>query len=161
MPSFDVVSKVDMQEVINSHAMALKEIANRYDFKGSKSTIELLESEFKVTADDDYKLNAVKDILMQRLNKRGISPKSLEMGKIEDASGGMLRQSIKIVQGLNADKAKEINRFIKELKLKVTSETHKEQLRVNSKSRDDLQEVIAKLRDYDFGIPLQFNNFRE
>jgi uncharacterized protein YajQ (UPF0234 family) len=161
MPSFDVVSKVDMQEVANGLQMALKEIANRYDFKGSKSTIELVESEFKVIGDDDYKLNAVKEILMTRLNKRGISPKALEMGKIEAASGGLLRQSIKIVQGLNPEKCKEINKFIKELKVKVNGETNKEQLRITGKSRDDLQTVIAKLRDHDFGIPLQFNNFRE
>jgi uncharacterized protein YajQ (UPF0234 family) len=161
MPSFDIVSKVDMQEVNNSLAMALKEIANRYDFKGSKSSIELIENELKVIGDNEYKLNAVKEILMTRLNKRGIHPSALEMGKVEEASGGLLRQTIKIVQGLESDKCKEINKFIKDLKLKVTSETHKEQLRVTGKSRDDLQTVMNSLRTGDFGVPLQFNNFRD
>ena len=161
MPSFDIVSKVDMQEVKNALEMALKEIANRYDFKGSKSSIELIENELKVIGDNEYKLNAVKEILMTRLNKRGIHPSALDMGKVEDASGGLLRQMIKIVQGLESDKCKEINKHIKDLKLKVTSETHKEQLRVTSKSRDELQTVMASLRAADFGIPLQFNNFRD
>jgi uncharacterized protein YajQ (UPF0234 family) len=161
MPSFDVVSKVDMQEVTNALQQTLKEIGQRYDFKGSKSTVELIGEELKVLGDDDYKLNAVKDILLNKLNKRGISPKSLDMGKIEDASGSMLRQTIKIQQGLPGDKCKEINKFIKETKLKITSETHKDQLRVSGKSRDDLQAAITALKGHDFGPPLQFINFRD
>ena len=161
MPSFDVVSKVDMEEVRNGLQMVHKEIANRYDFKGSKSSVELIENEFKIIADDDYKLEAVKDILLQRLNKRGISPKAFDMGKVESASGGLLRQMIKIVQGLDAEKCKAVNKFIKEMKIKVTGETHKDQLRITAKSRDDLQTVIAELRNHDFGVPLQFNNFRD
>ena len=161
MPSFDVVSKVDMPEVNNAIQHSLKEIGQRYDFKGSKSTIELIGEEIKVMGDDDYKLEAVKEILMTKLNKRGISPKSLEMGKVESASGNMLRQMIKLIQGLPGEKCKEINKFLKESKLKVTSETHKDQLRVQSKSRDELQEAITLLRGHDFGPPLQFTNFRE
>ena len=98
MPSFDVVSKVDMQEVSNALQHTLKEISQRFDFKGSKSTVELVESELRVLADDDYKLDAVKTLLLTKLNKRGISPKSLEDGKVESASGGLLRQNIKIIQ---------------------------------------------------------------
>ncbi len=161
MPSFDVVSKVDMQEVSNALQHTLKEISQRFDFKGSKSTVELVESELRVLADDDYKLDAVKTLLLTKLNKRGISPKSLEDGKVENASGGLLRQNIKIIQGLATEKSKEINKFIKEKKFKVTSEIHKDQLRVTGKNRDDLQLVIAELRTQNFGPPLQFINFRD
>ncbi len=161
MPSFDVVSKVDLQEVDNAIQQALKEIATRYDFRGSKSTITFENGELKIVADDDYKLNAVKEILLTRLNKRGISPKSLDMQKVEDASGSMKRQMIKIISGLDSEKAKAVNKYIKELKLKVTSETQKEQLRVTGKNRDDLQATIEALRSHDFGPPLQFINFRD
>ena len=161
MPSFDVLSKVDLQEVDNAMNQSLKEIAQRYDFKGSKSTITFENNELKILADDDYKLEAVKTILMTKLNKRGISPKALDMQTVEPAGGSMIRQVIKLVQGVPGDKAREINKFIKELKLKVTSETQKEQLRVTGKNRDDLQEVMAQLRAHDFEIPLQFGNFRD
>jgi uncharacterized protein YajQ (UPF0234 family) len=161
MPSFDVVSKVELTEVTNAINHTLKEIGQRYDFKGSKSTVEFTEGEIKVLGDDDYKLTAVKDLLLTKLNKRGISPKSLDMGKIEPASGGMLRQSIKVIQGLDSEICRDVNKFIKELKLKVSAETHKDQLRVVGKSRDDLQAVMAALRAHDFGPPLQFNNFRD
>jgi cyclic-di-GMP-binding protein len=161
MPSFDIVSKVDMQEVQNGLQHALKELAQRYDFKGSKATVTLENEELKISAENDYKLEAVKDILMTKLNKRGISPKSLDMGKIETATGGTVRQTCKIIQGLASDKAKEVNKYIKELKLKVNAEIQKEQLRITGKKRDDLQEVIAALRDKDFGPPLQFINFRD
>lgn len=161
MPSFDVVSKVDMQEVQNALQHTLKEISQRFDFKGSKSSVELIESELRVIADDDYKLDAVKTILLTKLNKRGISPKSLEDGKVETASGGLLRQSIKIIQGLSPEKCKEINKYLKEKKFKANSEIHKDQLRVSSKSRDELQAVIADLKGQNFGPPLQFINFRD
>jgi uncharacterized protein YajQ (UPF0234 family) len=161
MPSFDIVSKVEMQEITNAVTHSLKEIAQRFDFKGSKSTIEFLNNEIKVLADDDYKLDAVKTILFTKLNKRGISPKSIEEGKVESASGGMLRQVMTIIQGLATEKSKEINKFIKENKFKVNSEIQKDQLRVTSKSRDELQTVIAALKGKDFGPPLQFINFRE
>ncbi len=161
MPSFDVVSKVDLAEVTNALQHTLKEIAQRYDFKGSKSTVTLDAEGLTVLGDDEYKLNAVKEILFQKLNKRGISERSLDAQKIENASGGMSRQLIKITQGVASDKAKEINKYIKEMKFKVTSETQKDQLRVSGKKRDDLQEVIAALKAKDFGPPLQFINFRE
>jgi uncharacterized protein YajQ (UPF0234 family) len=161
MPSFDVVSKVDLQEVTNAIVTSLKEIGQRYDFKGTKSSIELIGEEIKIISDDDYKLESLKTILLTRLNKRGISPKSLDMQKVEGASGGTVRQMIKIIQGLAAEKAREINRYIKDQKFKVTSETHKDQLRVNGKSRDELQTVMAALKTQDFGPPLQFTNFRD
>lgn len=160
MPSFDVVSKVENQELSNAIQSALKEIATRYDFKGTKSTIKLLNDEIKVTADDDHKLKAITDILLGRLNKRGISPKSIDMGKTEVASGSMVRQNWKIIQGLTPEVCKEINKFIKESKVKVNGETHKDQLRVSGKNRDDLQTMMSLLKGKDFGPPLQFTNFR-
>jgi uncharacterized protein YajQ (UPF0234 family) len=161
MPSFDIVSKVDMQEITNAITHSLKEIGQRFDFKGSKSTIEQKDVEITILADDDYKLDAVKTILYTKLNKRGISPKSIEEQKLESASGGMLRQVLKIIQGLEVEVSKDINRFIKDQKFKVTSEIQKDQLRVTSKSRDELQSVMSALRAKDFGPPLQFNNFRD
>lgn len=161
MPSFDVVSKVDLQEVTNAIQQTTKEIAQRYDFKGSKSSVTLEAGVLKILADDDYKLKAVTEILYAKLNKRGISPQALDMGKVEAASGGMVRQEVKLVQGISSEKAKEINKYIKESGIKVTSENQKEQLRVSGKKRDDLQSMIAALKAKDFGIPLQFNNFRE
>lgn len=163
MPSFDVVSQVDLQEVSNAIQTSLKEIYQRFDFKGTKTEIELDPKEkfIKVLSDNEYKLEAVKNVLYTRLNKRGISPKSLDPQKIEVASGSMSRQVLKLISGLSSENAKEINKFIKEMKIKVTSETQKEQVRVTGKSRDDLQEVITALKGKDFGPPLNFINFRD
>ena len=161
MPSFDIVSKVDEQEVDNAVNQAIKEMSQRYDFKGSKSEIKWeKKEEVTIIADDDYKLKAVIDILQTKLAKRGVSLKSLEYGKVEDASGGLKRQVIKILQGIPQDKAKEISKFIKELKLKVEAQIQGDQLRISGKKIDDLQEAIGSLREKDFKIALQFVNMR-
>ncbi len=160
MPSFDIVSKVDMQEVDNAVNQARKEISQRYDFKGSKSEINLEKDGITVLGDDEYKLKAVIDILQSKLVKRGISLKSLEYGKVEQASGGMARQVIGIRQGIPAEKGKEINKIIKGTKLKVQSQLQGDQIRVSGKKIDDLQEVIRILKEKDLGLDLQFVNMR-
>ena len=161
MPSFDIVSKVDEQEVDNAVNQAIKEMSQRYDFKGSKSEIKWeKKEEVTITADDDYKLKAVIDILQTKLAKRGVSLKSLEYGKVEDASEGLKRQVIKILQGIPQEKAKEISKFIKELKLKVEAQIQADQIRVSGKKIDGLQEAIRSLREKDFKIALQFVNMR-
>jgi len=161
VPSFDVVSEVDEQEVDNAVNQAIKEISQRYDFKGSKSEIKWEKGEeIVLVGDDDYKLTTVNDILQGKLVKRGVSLQSLEYGKVEDASGGIKRQVVKIVKGISGDKAKEINKYIKELKLKVQSQIQGDQLRITGKKIDDLQEVITALKQKDFGAALQFVNMR-
>jgi uncharacterized protein YajQ (UPF0234 family) len=161
MPSFDVVSTVDMQEVDNAVNQAVKEIGQRYDFKGSKSSITLEKDGLKVISDDDYKLKAVIDVLQSKLMKRGISIKALDYGKVEPAAGGTVRQMITIQQGISKEKGKEINAAIKESKIKVQSQIQDEQVRVTGKNRDDLQEAIALLKAKDLGIDMQFVNFRD
>jgi uncharacterized protein YajQ (UPF0234 family) len=161
MPSFDIVSTVDMQEVDNAVNQAIKEIGQRYDFKGSKSEVVLEKEGIKVISDDDYKLKAVIDVLQSKLMKRGISIKAMEYGKVEPASGGTVRQMIKIQQGISKEKGKEINVLLKESKLKVQSQIQDEQVRVTGKNRDDLQEAIALLKGKDLGIDMQYVNFRE
>ncbi len=162
MPSFDIVSKVDMQEVDNAVNQTVKEIAQRYDFKGSKSevTLDKENSIVKVLADDDFRLKAVIDILQSKFIKRGISIKSLQYGKSESASGGMVRQIITIRQGISKEKGKELCAVIKETKLKVQSQIMDDQVRVTGKNIDDLQEVIRLLKGKDLGVELQFVNFR-
>lgn len=160
MPSFDIVSKVDMQEVDNAVNQAKKEISQRYDFKGSKSEIGLEKDAINVTADDDFKLKAVIDILQSKMVKRNISLKSLDYGKVEQASGGLIRQAITIKQGISKEKGKEINKIIKESKLKVQSQMQEDQIRVSGKKIDDLQEVIQLLKGKDLGVDLQFVNMR-
>ena len=164
MPSLDIVSEIDMQEVDNAVNQARKEIEQRYDFKGSKSEITLEKEKEKegitVLADDDYKLKAIIDILQSKFIKRGISIKSLDYGKAEAASGSMVRQVIKLKNGIPTEKAKEIIKIIKETKLKVQSQIQEEQVRVTGKNIDDLQEIMALLKGKDLDIPLQFENFR-
>jgi hypothetical protein len=161
MPSFDIVSKVDEQEVDNAVNQAIKEMSQRYDFKGSKSEIKWEnKGEITLTGDDDYKLNAIIDMLQNKLIKRGVSIKSLEYGNVEEASGGLKRQVIKIIQGVDSDKAKAIVKFIKGKKLKVQAQIQGDQLRVTGKKLDDLQEVIAVVKGEDFGVDLQFENMR-
>ncbi len=161
MPSFDIVSKVDLQEVDNAVNQAIKEIQQRYDFKGSKSEIRWdKKEEVTVVGDDDNKLRSVIDILQTKLVKRGVSLKSLDYGKVEAASGDLRRQVIKIVQGIPAEKAKEITKIIKELKVKVQSQIQEEQVRVTGKKIDDLQEVIQTLKGKDLDINLQYVNMR-
>jgi len=161
MPSFDIVSTVDMQEVDNAVNQTLKEIAQRYDFKGSKSQVTLEKDSIKVLADDDFRLKAIIDILQSKFIKRGISVKALQYGKAEPASGGMVRQVITIQQGISKEKGKELNVIIKESKLKVQSQIQEDQLRVTGKNIDDLQEIIKLLKGKDLGVELQFVNFRQ
>jgi hypothetical protein len=161
MPSFDVVSKVDMQEVSNAVQQARKEILQRYDFKGSKTEIEQDKSAIKIVSDDDFKVKAVVDVLQSKLVKRGVNLKSLEYGKIEPAAGGTARQSITIHQGLDTDAAREVVKLIKDTKIKVQAQVQDDQVRVTGKQRDDLQGVIQALRAADFRRPLQFVNMRD
>jgi uncharacterized protein YajQ (UPF0234 family) len=161
MPSFDIVSKVDMQEVDNAVNQAIKEIAQRYDFKGSKSEITQEKDAIKVLSDDDYKLKAVIDVLQTKFLKRNISIKALQYGKVEQASGGMARQIITIQQGISKEKGKEIIAAIKESKIKVQAQIQDEQVRVTGKNRDDLQDTIQLLKGKDLDVEMQFLNFRE
>ena len=160
MPSFDIVSKVDMQEVDNAVNQTVKEITQRYDFKGTKSQVTLETDSIKVLADDDFRLKAIIDILQSKCFKRGISPKALQYGKAETASGSMVRQIITIQQGISKEKGKELNSIIKEAKLKVQSQMQDDQVRVTGKNIDDLQEIIKLLKEKDIGVELQFVNFR-
>lgn len=160
--SFDIVCEVNMQEVTNAVDQAMKEIRQRFDFKGSKSNIELDKGKgiISLISDDEHKLKGVIDILQSRLVKRGVSLKALIYGKVEQAAGGTVRQVITLQQGIPQDKAKEIIRIIKETKLRVSAEIQKDQVRVRAKKIDDLQTIIAKLKEKDLGIPLQFTNYR-
>ena len=159
---FDIICKVDLQEVSNAVQQATKEISQRYDFKGSKSKIELDQgkNEVDVVSDDDYKLKSVIDVLQSKLVKRKVSLKSLEYGKIEPAFSGTVRQVIKLQQGIPGDKAKEIVKNIKGTKIKVQPSIQNEQVRVRAKKIDDLQSVIKILKEKDFGIHMEFVNFR-
>lgn len=160
--SFDVVSEVSMQEMKNVVDQATKEIKQRFDFKDSKTEITLREKEKElvVISDDDYKLNAVNEIIKAKCVKRGVSLKALNYGAIEPALGGTVRQVVKIQSGIAADKAKEITKSVKDSKLKVQVQIQGEQLRIVSKSKDELQGAIACLKQKDFGIDLQFTNYR-
>ncbi|MFZ4856598.1 MAG: YajQ family cyclic di-GMP-binding protein [Desulfuromonadaceae bacterium] len=161
MPSFDIVSKVDMQEVDNAVNQAIKEIGQRYDFKGSKCQITPEKDSVKILADDDYKLKAVVDVLQSKFLKRNISIKALQYGKVEPASGGMVRQIITVQQGISKEKAKDITTAIKESKLKVQAQIQDDQVRVIGKNRDDLQDAIQLLKGKDMDVEMQFTNFRE
>ena len=162
MPSFDVVSEVDMQEVRNAVDQAARELANRYDFKGTNSVIELADDTIKMATASEDRLIALRVLLEEKLVKRQVSLKSIDYGKVEEASGATVRQTAAIVAGISSDKARELNKFIKGLGLKgIQSQTQGEQLRVIGKKRDDLQGVISALKEADLGIPLQFNNFRD
>lgn len=158
--SFDVVSRVDMQEVSNAINQAMKEISNRFDFKGSKSSIELEKDEIVIISDDEYKLQSVIDILQTRLIRRGVSIKNLEYGKVEPAASGTVRQTISLKQGIGQEEAKKINTLIRNSKLKVKSQVQGDQIRVSGKSKDDLQSVIQLLKNADLPLELQFVNMR-
>jgi hypothetical protein len=160
MPSFDIVSKIDMQEVDNSVNQTIKEIVQRYDFKGSKSEVTLEKDGIKVLTEDDFRLKAVVDILQSKFIKRGLSLKSLQYGKVEPASGSMVRQFITIQQGISKEKGKEIVAVIKETKLKVQAQIQDDQVRVTGKNIDDLQEVIQLLKGKDLEVEMQFVNMR-
>ncbi|HXA19108.1 MAG TPA: YajQ family cyclic di-GMP-binding protein [Thermoanaerobaculia bacterium] len=158
--SFDIVSKTEMQEVSNAVQQAQKELAQRFDFKGSKSSIELTAEEIVLVSDDEGKLRSVKDILETKLVKRGVSLKALDYAALEQAAGGTVRQKTKIVQGIEIEKAKAIVKAIKEAKLKVQASIQSEQVRVTGRAKDDLQKAMAVVKANDYGIPLQFTNYR-
>ena len=159
--SFDVVSKVDLQEVKNAIDQASKEVNARFDLKSSKSTIALEgEDTLQLASQDEYTLKAVIEILSQKLVKRGVSLKNLEYEKIEPASNSSVRQKIKLKQGVNSDVAKKIVAMVKESKKKVQASIQGDTVRITSKDRDTLQEIMATLRGKDLGLELQFTNFR-
>lgn len=162
MPTYDVTSEVDMQEVRNAVDQASREIVNRFDFKGTDSSVVLADDAITLNSQNEDRLAALRQVLEEKLVKRSVSLKALDYGEVEQASGGRARQHVALSAGISSDKAKELNKFIKGLGLKgVQSSTQGDQLRVQGKQRDSLQEVIAALKGGDFDIPLQFGNFRE
>lgn len=162
MPSFDIVVPLNSQEVDNAINQALKEIASRYDFKGSKSTIEWdKKKEIQIVGDDEYKLKAVLDILESKLIKRGVSIKNLIFSKIESSFEGTVRQKITLQEGIPPEKAKEINKFIKDLKISLQSQYQELKVRVTGKKKDDLQLAIQSMKQKDFGLSFSFSNFRD
>lgn len=160
MPSFDIASKLDIQEVDNAINIARKELANRFDFKNSQSEIQFDKKSITLVSDDDYKLSQLNDILTQKLIKRGISTLSLEYGKPEPAGGKLIRQKVTFKEGISAEYAKKINKLIKDSKLKVTSQLMDDIVRVSGKKIDDLQAVIALLKSSNIDLPMQFINMR-
>ncbi len=158
--SFDIVSKIDMAEVTNAVSQALKEIGQRFDFKGSKSNITQEKDALVIVSDDEYKLKSVIDILQTKLVKRGVPLKNLSFGKVEPAQGGTVRQRVALQQGIPTEKAKEVVKAIKDTKIKVQASIQADQVRVAGKNRDDLQSIIQMLKGREFGIELQFTNYR-
>jgi cyclic-di-GMP-binding protein len=162
MPTFDVVSQVDMQEVRNAVDQAARELETRFDFKGTSSSLELSGQELTLRSSTEDRLRAVLQVLEEKLVRRKISLKALDQGKIEEGSKATVRQVVTIKAGIGPDQARAINRFIKENGPKgVSSSTQADQVRVTGKKRDELQATIAALKEHDFGIPLQFENFRD
>jgi cyclic-di-GMP-binding protein len=162
MPSFDVVSEVDEQEIRNAVDQASREVVNRFDFKNTNSSLELGDNLITLRSSTEDRLTALRQVLEEKLVKRKVSLKAVDYGTVEEAAGGTVRQEVTLAAGISSDKARELNKHIKALGVKgVQSQTQGEQLRVTSKKRDDLQTVITSLKEGDFGIPLQFNNFRD
>jgi len=162
MPTFDVVSEVDMQEVRNAVDQAQREVSTRFDFKGTNSKVELKETELELETESEDRLRALRQILEEKLVKRKVSLKALDYQKVEEATKGRSRQHVKLAVGINQDKAKEIGKFVKGLGLKgLSHQIQGDQLRVQSKKRDDLQKAIQELKGRDFGIPLDCTNFRD
>ncbi len=162
MPTFDVVSEVDLQEVRNAVDQAGREVATRFDFRNTDSSVQISGSELVLESSTEDRLKAVVQVLEEKLVKRQVSLKALQFGKVEEASKGRARQRVQLVQGLDADKARQVNRVVKELGLKgVSSQYQTEQVRVSGKKRDDLQAVIAALRAAELSFPVQFTNFRD
>jgi uncharacterized protein YajQ (UPF0234 family) len=158
--SFDVVSSVDLQEVKNAIAQATKELVTRYDLKGTGSEVTLQGEGLLLTSSDEFKLKAVRDVLEGRLVKRNVPLKALTFEKIEQALGGTVRQAVSLQKGIPTDKAREIVKAVKETKIKVQASIQGDQVRVTGKNRDDLQAVIQVLKGHDFGIDMQFTNYR-
>jgi len=161
MPSFDIVSQVNSMEIENAVNQARKELANRFDFKGSNAEIVLEKNEIKLSAEDQFKVKALVEIVMGKLAKRQISLKNVEKGQPDVSPLGHARQVIKIKQGLEQAVAKQVTSLIREHKFKVTTQIQGEEIRVSGKSRDDLQAVIAAVRAKEFPVALQFQNFRD
>ena len=162
MASFDVVSKVDMQEIRNAVDQAGREIANRYDFRNTGSAVELGEGVINMRSSTEDRLAAMRQVLEEKLVRRQVSLKAVHYGNVEEASGGTVRQVASLQAGISSDRARDLNKFIKGLGIKgVQSQTQGDQLRVISKKRDDLQAVIAELKAGDFDVPLQYENFRD
>ncbi|ABW19505.1 YajQ family cyclic di-GMP-binding protein [Alkaliphilus oremlandii] len=158
--SFDIVSQIDLQEVDNAINQSSKEISQRFDLKGTNTTVERNDTEISINAPDDMKLKNVVDILQTKLTQRGISLKALEYGKIEHALGGRAKQVIKLQQGIDKDQAKKITTLIKDSKIKVQASIQGESVRVSGKNRDDLQAAIQLLKEADLPMNLQFTNYR-
>ena len=158
--SFDIVSEVDRAEVMNAVNQTMKEVRQRFDFKDSKASVALEEKDLVLAAEDETKLRNMNDILQQKLVRRGVPLKALSYGDPEPAAGGTVRQRAQIQQGIPQDKAKEVVKFIKDSKAKVQASIQGDMVRVSSKDRDTLQQVIASLKAKDFGINMQFTNYR-
>jgi uncharacterized protein YajQ (UPF0234 family) len=162
MPSFDVVSEVDVQEVRNAIDQAQRELATRFDFKGTESNIEYKDNSIQLESASEERLKAAAQVLEEKLVRRKVSLKALDYGKVEEASKGRARQSVALQVGISDEKAREIGKYIKGLGLKgVQHQVQADQLRVTGKKRDDLQAAIKSLREHDFGVPLEFTNFRD
>jgi cyclic-di-GMP-binding protein len=161
MPSFDIVSQVNSMEIENAVNIANKELANRFDFKGTKAEIKLEKDEIKLSAENAFKVKALREIVMGKIAKRNINLKNVEQKEPEISPLGHARQVIKIKQGIETDIAKQVTGFIRDLKFKVTTQIQDQQVRVTGKARDDLQSVIAAVRAKDFPVALQFTNFRD
>lgn len=161
MPSFDIVSETDLQEVDNALQNVAREISTRYDFKGSKCAVERKEQEITITADDEYKRDQIEQMLKAHITRRKLDAKALEFGKAEPASGNTLRQKVTVKQGVDKDAAKAIIKAIKDNKMKVQASIQGEELRVTGKKRDDLQDAIALVKSLELELPLQYKNFRD
>lgn len=162
MPSFDITSEIDMQEIRNAVDQAAREIGTRFDFRDTNTAVELGTSDISLRSSSEDRLAAARQVLEEKLVRRKISMKVLDYGKVEQAAGGTVRQSASLVAGINSDRARQLNKFIKDLSIKgIQSQTQGEQIRVIGKKRDQLQEVIAACKEHDFDIPLQFGNFRD
>lgn len=158
--SFDIVSQINIEEVKNAVQIALKEITNRFDFKGSKSDMKLEKEDLILISDDDFKLDQVKDVLTTKLIKREVPTKNLQYEKVEQAAGNTVRQRVILKSGIDRDDAKKINNAVKESKLKVKTQIQDDQIRVTGKSRDDLQQVMQIVRELPLSVDVQFINFR-
>lgn len=161
MPSFDVVSQVDPQEIDNAVNQVRKEIGQRYDFKGSETEITLEKDVIQIVSDDDFRVRAVVEVLQAKMARRQIAPKALVYGKVEAAAAGRAKQTVTVQQGIATEKARQIVKVLKDSKIKVQAQIQDEQVRVSGKVRDDLQRAIQLLKQQDFDLPLQFVNFRD
>lgn len=162
MPTFDVVSELDMQEVRNAVDQTKREVGTRFDFKNTGTTIELGDRSIELRTESEARLKALAQVLEEKLVRRKVSLKALSYGKVEEAAKGTVRQTVALNRGISADKAREIGKFLKSLGLRgVQHQVQGDQLRVSGKKKDDLQAAIQAMREHDFGIPLQFTNYRE